>query len=317
MSGQASTTTGSAKVGSTPKNANEVAAACQVEQPAPVPVKDPAAAAVVAGPAVPVVQGTGKDTSAVVAAPNAASETLVKGPGDNTQPLPSPIIRADGTIDLGALGASLVNSPNGIPTRITGLELTEGAYLKLVSHGLWGQLQGDPNAGFQNNAAVAQATQQVQATPSVSTADLSAPADLSAFVRGIAEPTATATIGGTNQEYEKFIVFGRNAGGEVVVRAIALMGPNGGVVPSVQGRIGLAHVHYAGLNQPPHAGDDSATRRNVPSFVIGSTGQNVWEIGRVNTVNSIRSVLPNNQFGPWEQFQVNPDNYTIYNQGAP
>jgi hypothetical protein len=285
------------------------------QQTTQVSVKDPTLPpmTVVTGPAdQAVVKGTG-------AAVAGATETLnlVKAPGDNTQPLPSPIIRADGTIDLGALGASLVNSSNGIPTRLTGLELTEGAYLKLVSHGLWGVLQGDPNAGFQNNAAVAQATQQVQATPSVSTADLSAPADLSAFVRGIAGPTATATIGGTNQEYEKFIVFGRNAGGEVVVRAIALMGPNGGVVPSVQGRIGLAHVHYEGLNQPPHAGDDSATRRNVPSFVIGSTGQNVWEIGRVNTVNSIRSVLPNNQFGTWEPFQVNPDHYTIYNQGAP
>ena len=142
------------------------------------------------------------------------------------------------------------------------------------------------------------------------------PADLAAFVRAIGEPTATATIGGTDQNYEKIIVFGRNAEGAVVVRAIALVGPNGGSVPAVQGRIGLAHVHYEGLNQPPHAGDDSAARRNVSSFVIGATGQNVWEVGRVNTVNSIRSVLPGNQYGTWEVFQVEPENYTIYNQGG-
>ena len=160
---------------------------------------------------------------------------------------------------------------------------------------------------------------RVQAMPPGSTADLQASPDLAAFVEAIGSATAGAKIGGTDQEYEKFLTFGRNAANEIVVTAISLVGKQGGNISRLltPGVIGVAHVHYGGPNglvQPPNSGDDSiAKARNLPSFVIGSTGRNVWELGRSNGNISIRSVLPNNNYGRWEPYQPDASKYKIYN----
>ncbi len=211
-------------------------------------------------------------------------------------------------------------SLQGRSPTITGLSLTKDQYLNAVKNGLWGQVQGDPNSatGFSNNADVNAATKRAQALPSVSTADLQASSDLASFVKGIGSSTASARIGGRNQEYEKFLTFGKNANGEIIVTGISLVGPQGGNIFGMlnSGVIGIAHVHYQGLVQPPNSGDNSIAKvRNLPSFVIGSTGQNIWEIGRANGNISIRSILPNNNFGRWEAYQINADRYRIYNGG--
>jgi hypothetical protein len=187
-----------------------------------------------------------------------------------------------------------------------------------VKNGLWGQIQGDPNLAtrLSNNAEVNAATKMVEALPSVSVADLQASSDFASFVQEIRAETASAKIGGRNQEYEKFLSFGRNEGGEIIVTGISLVGPQGGNVAGLlgSGTIAIAHAHYQGLYQPPHGADNSITKlRNIPSFVIGSTGRNTWEIGRVDGNISIRTVLPNNSFGRWEAFQSDPRNYRIYN----
>lgn len=206
----------------------------------------------------------------------------------------------------------------GRPSTLGGLSLTKDAYLSAVKDGLWGQVQGNPNAatGFSNNSQVNAAAAKVQALPSVSGGDLQGPSDLSAFVQGIGPATANARIGGRDQNYEKFLTFGRDSDGQVIVTGISLVGPQGGnisglLTPDV---ISVAHVHYQGLNQPPNSGDNSILKfRNLPSYVIGDTGRNVWEIGRVSDTISIRSVGPNNTFGAWEKYQSNANNYRIYN----
>jgi LysM repeat protein len=230
----------------------------------------------------------------------------------------SVVVTAD-TPKPGAAGSAVTGTiVRGASSTLTGLALTKDQYLDAVKNGLWGQIQGNPNltTGFSNNDQVAAAARKAQALPSVSTSDLQSSPDLASFVEDIGPATATAKIGGSNQRYEKFLTFGRNGDGAIVVTGISLVGPQGGniaglLTPDV---IGIAHVHYQGLVQPPNSGDNSiAKARNLPSFVIGSTGRNVWEIGRVNTDISIRSVLPHNTFGPWEKYQPNGDDYRIYN----
>ncbi|MDQ2798956.1 MAG: LysM peptidoglycan-binding domain-containing protein, partial [Armatimonadota bacterium] len=219
-----------------------------------------------------------------------------------------------------------VASSQGPSSTLTGLALTREQYLDAVKNGLWKQIQGvkasatsSPNnaatTGFSNDAAVDAAAKRAQAMPSVSTADLQASPDLAAFVKSIASATAGAKIGGSDQDYEKFLTFGRNAADEIVVTAISIPGKQGGSVNRllIPGTLAIAHVHYQGLEQPPHRGDNSVAKaRNLPSFVIGSSGRNVWEIGRVNGNYSIRSVLNSNKYGNWEAYQIDPSKYKTY-----
>jgi hypothetical protein len=235
-------------------------------------------------------------------------------PGDSTD---SELVASESTR---AGAGSPVNgaSSQDKTSTITGLSLTKDQYLAAVRDGVWSQVQGNAKSatGFSNNRQVAAAAARAQALPSVSTADLQASPDIAAFVASIGPATANAQIGGTDQRYEKFLTFGRNADNEVVVTGISVVGRQGGniaglITPDV---ISIAHVHYDTLVQPPNSGDDSIGKvRNLPSFVIGNTGQNVWEIGRVNGNIAIRSVGTNNTFGQWEKYQSNADNYRIYN----
>jgi hypothetical protein len=50
--------------------------------------------------------------------------------------------------------------------------------------------------------------------------------------------------------------------------------------------------------------------RNLHGFVIGESGENVWEVGRDSGVIAIRSIMP--QIGQWERYQTNPYDYQIY-----
>ena len=144
---------------------------------------------------------------------------------------------------------------------------------------------------------------------------------MAAFVKAISVPTARAEIGGTNQGFEKELAFGRDPNtGEVIVTGIALGGSQGGSISSLMGPdvIAVAHVHYATLDttlaQPPNGADDLVERKyGISSFVIGATGTNVWEVGKVNGNIDIRSVGNSNRYGAWEGYQIHEDSYRLYN----
>ena len=147
--------------------------------------------------------------------------------------------------------------------------------------------------------------------------DLSAPPDVSEFVTAIALETAKAEIGGRDQDYEKFITFGRDAKGEVVVTGVAVLNHQGGEIARLisGGAIAAAHVHWSRLRQVPMGGDDSIARfNNLPSFVITGDGRQVFEIGRTKGVISIRSVRSGGEPGPWEAFQSS-GKYRHYGDG--
>lgn len=65
--------------------------------------------------------------------------------------------------------------------------------------------------------------------------------------------------------------------------------------------------------QPPHGADDGALfLTGKPSFVMGRLSNELYEIERHNGIPQIRLVLDKNHFGPWEQFQTDPDKYKRY-----
>jgi len=167
--------------------------------------------------------------------------------------------------------------------------------------------------GFLGGAQLAQAAPKARVQT-----DLSSPPDVAEFVTAIALETARAQINGRDQDYEKFLTFGRDANGKVVVTGIAVLNNQGGDVARLMGSgvIAAAHVHWPRLRQVPMGGDDGIARfNNLPSFVISGDGRQVFEIGRTNGVISIRSVRSGGPPGPWEAFQSS-GKYRYYGDGS-
>lgn len=143
---------------------------------------------------------------------------------------------ADEIVVAGQRRNESVGASSQVPSSfLTGLSLTRNQYLDAVKDGLWAQVQGVEASptGFSNNAAVNAAAKRAQALPPGSTADLQASPDLAAFLEAIGLTTAGARIGGTDQDYEKFLTFGRNADNEIVVTAISVVGKQGGNIESL------------------------------------------------------------------------------------
>jgi hypothetical protein len=72
-------------------------------------------------------------------------------------------------------------------------------------------------------------------------------------------------------------------------------------------------IHTEIRDKQPGGNDNKLMRRGVPVFIIGDRGLDVWEIGIVSGVVSIRS-LSWSVVGPWEPFQNDRTKYTIYTQ---
>ena len=100
--------------------------------------------------------------------------------------------------------------------------------------------------------------------------DVTADADVIDFVRGIAKATAKARI---SVQGEKYLTFGRNKDGSVVVLSIGIVSGQGGSFAIPKGTIAAAHVHYAGLMQNrPGPGDHSAVKGGRSMFMINAKG---------------------------------------------
>jgi Ankyrin repeat len=72
-------------------------------------------------------------------------------------------------------------------------------------------------------------------------------------------------------------------------------------------------IHTNVRDKPPSGNDDRLMRPGVPLFMIGDRGLDVWEIGLVSGVVSIRSESWS-VVGPWEPFQSDATKYAIYTQ---
>jgi hypothetical protein len=101
---------------------------------------------------------------------------------------------------------------------------------------------------------------------------------------------------------EKFLFFSENESGEVLVSRIAVLKGLGAKLGRRKDETALAHVHYRGLVQPPWGADHSNGKAFAhSSFVIGSTGEDVWEVGRHSGRYNYRQVK--RELGPWEEFE--------------
>lgn len=139
---------------------------------------------------------------------------------------------------------------------------------------------------------------------------LHAPREVNEFVLAIAKPTAEARIRG-NQEVIKAVTLGRNANKEAVVTSMQIL--DGNQQPEIsQGSIALMLVHHKGQCQLPQGDEWRALEKGIIVFVVDSTGTNIWEIGYERGKRSIRLVRGPNQFGPAEEFNIDPNRYRTY-----
>lgn len=208
---------------------------------------------------------------------------------------------------------SLALNDGKLPSRQDGLSLTELQYLNEVQSGLWKTVQGRARSGFTSNSAVLAAAQMVRARPTPTGHVVQSNLKVANFIVNIAKATALARLKG-DQDFEKYLMLGRNLNDEIVVLSIQIGGKQGGVISPVPGTIAIVHVHYRGMGQPPHAGDSDAAKKRMVSFVIGASGA-VWEVGLPAGVVSIRSVEKGGSgvsYGSWEKFQEDPSAYKLY-----
>jgi hypothetical protein len=163
------------------------------------------------------------------------------------------------------------------------------------------------------NKAVDEAAAYAQTIPMSATYEAPDPRVV-AFIQAIAKPSAQARLknGG---EFEKAIVIGPNPDkpGELMVKRIMILGENGARFPNVPKGDTLVHIHYLGLNQPPHKGDDASARRGRVSYVIGYDGTRIWEIRRTGQDGvQVGLINPDGSYGKFENFQVDANKYRTY-----
>ena len=184
------------------------------------------------------------------------------------------------------------------------LNYTLDEYLEAVENGLW------ENAtvvdGFENNAAVDAAAARANSSPASGTEDVTADPRYAEFLRRVGPATAGAALPRGVREGEKFMALAINGDGQVIVRRVAIFTGQGGSVGQLaRGAGAIVHVHYSGLVQPPNGGDHSAVKfAGISSFVIGATGRNIWEVGRVNGSFYYRSVNRDAP-GRWRRYPGN------------
>ena len=175
--------------------------------------------------------------------------------------------------------ADLQNSAKVANGQISTLNLTQDEYLAAVKDGLWKDAPVNP--GYKNDSEVYDAADGINARQAFGLNDVVADSDVIKFVSGIAKATAKAQI---SVEGEKYITFGRNKSGEVVVLSIGIVSGQGGSFAIPEGTIAAAHVHYKGLIQNrPGPGDHSAVKGGRSMFMINAKGE-VFEVGRVGGV---------------------------------
>lgn len=183
------------------------------------------------------------------------------------------------------------------------VDLTQEDYIA-QSEQLWASVEGRADKGFRSNRDTRVAAKRVQQLPEISMVDVEAPTDMRSFVTGVAGATAKARLAG-DQRYEKTLTLARRSDGKLSVASIGVAGPQGGSVQGIDARtIAIVHVHYAGLDQRPFTGDNSAVKfRGLPSFIISAETGEVWEVGRRGGRYVQRIVRRDGTATGWQKFR--------------
>jgi YD repeat-containing protein len=210
-------------------------------------------------------------------------------------------------------------TPNGSVFRIEGLSLNLADYKLAVEMGLIENLKAVPPKGFNSDKQVQAVGKEVQSDLEAAQqagkvkSGIWADDDVRQFVAQIAEITANAKSGLPSktsdgksiksEQYERYLAFGRNEKGEVVVTAIGLADSQGGYTEIPSGSIAMAHVHWGNLSPKPGAGDSDSLQYGYSNFVIGQKGKSLWEVGLVDGKPKQRKINVNTyQPGGWQKF---------------
>ncbi|GAB4195756.1 MAG: hypothetical protein Tsb002_28520 [Wenzhouxiangellaceae bacterium] len=179
------------------------------------------------------------------------------------------------------------------------LDLTAEEYLEAVENGLWDD--APIIEGYPDDQAVNQAAARTNSAPERVTSDVSADPRYAEFLNQVSRATTRARI---PVRGEKFLALAINSEGVVVVKRIAILtGQGGDVSRFIRGAGAIAHVHYRGLVQYPTGADHSAVKfAGISSFVIGSSGSRIWEVGRINGQYKYRTVS-GREPGRWRPYQ--------------
>ncbi|HEX4197477.1 MAG TPA: hypothetical protein VHZ26_08545 [Caulobacteraceae bacterium] len=239
--------------------------------------------------------------------------TLTFTGGTIDENVPDSGIAPDNGVAVTAQSQGAGGSGNQRPTAMTGLSLTSDQFAAWVKQmNQQGGFQAPPasTSTIDSNSGVAAAAAKVPTDPG-GPDTVENPA-LDAFMQSIKQPLESLNVGGGDPE--KFITVGQNDQGQYIITSVQIIGSQGGTnlwIPS--DAVAIAHTHPVGAYQAPNGADDSylfATGK--PSFEIGVTGSNLFEIERNQGAPSIRVIQPSNNFGQWEKFQADPTRYRIY-----
>ena len=153
---------------------------------------------------------------------------------------------------------------------------------------------------FTTNKQVEESKESTNALEAVTSGDIQSNSDQRRFVLAIANQTAKAQI---NVMREKFIS-ANYSNGEFMIDRTVWLGPNGGLIPNVQGDL-VVHWHTLRGSRAPGPGDHSPTKaRGITSFVVTYDMKGgcctVYEVGRIGNKYGYREIESVKRVGGWE-----------------
>jgi hypothetical protein len=147
--------------------------------------------------------------------------------------------------------------------------------------------------------------------------DVLASQEIYKFVTAIASPTAKAPMGpilGTKlpNEISKYVTIGKKGNEEAFVSSIGVVAPDSDLPSLPPDTIAVLRVQAKDECQVPHGNEYLPLQRGISPFIVSYDGANMWEIGIIHGVVSIRLVRSDTEFGAWEFYNSDPSKYRIY-----
>jgi len=147
--------------------------------------------------------------------------------------------------------------------------------------------------------------------------DMSATPEIYKFVTAIASLTAKAPMGsilGTKlpTEVSRYVTIGKKEHEEAVATSIGVIAAGGDLPSLPPDTVAVLRVQAKNECQVPHGNEHLPLQRGTSPFIVSHDGSNIWEIGVIGGVVSIRLVRSATEFGDWESYNSDPSKYRTY-----
>jgi len=141
--------------------------------------------------------------------------------------------------------------------------------------------------------------------------DVSATPEIYKFITAIASMTAKApAANGTRPR--KYLTIGKKGDEEAFVSSIGVLASDGESPFLPPDTVAVLRVQAEDGCQVPHDNEYLPLQRGISTFIVSHDGENIWEIGIVRGVVSIRLVRSATEFGEWEPYKSDPSGYRTY-----